>query len=109
MTLTDLFDWTRNGFYGDLANGAIAKAGVVRRNAQVRFAKRLSQLWLAPAAGTPGDAQALARLQLEYLLRDTTAALRAKLPDLPRAHLETLQALARQALEARATMAAPAP
>lgn len=108
MTLTDLFDWTRNGFYGDLANGTIAKAGVVRRNAQMRFAKRLAHLWLAPAAGTPGDAQALARLQLEYLLRDTTLALRAKLPDLPRAHVETLQALARQALDARATMAAPA-
>ena len=108
MTLTDLFDWTRNAFYGDLANGGVAKAGVVRRNAQVRFAKRLSQLWLSPAAGTPGDAQALARLQLEYLLRDTTTALKAKLPDLPRAHVETLQALARQALEARATMAAPA-
>jgi hypothetical protein len=107
MTLTDLFDWTRNGFYGDLANGSIAKAGVVRRNAQMRFAKRLSQLWIAPAAGTPPDAQALARLQLEYLLHDTTIALRTKLHDLPRAHVEALQALARQALEAHATMAAP--
>ncbi len=107
MTLTDLFDWTRDGIFGDLRNGTIAQAGVVRRNVQMRLARRLAQLWLAPASGTPPDAQALARLQLEYLERDTAIALRAKLSDLPRAHVEALQALAHQALEARATLAPP--
>ena len=109
MTLTDLFDWTRGGIFGDLTTGRIGQAGVVRRNLQIRFAKRLSQTWVAPAAGTPPDAQALARLQLEYLLRDATAAARGNLAELPRSHVEALRAIARAALEARATVAAPAP
>jgi hypothetical protein len=107
MSLTDLFDWTRGGIFGDIANGRIAQAGVVRRNAQMRFAKRLSQMWIAPAKGTPTDAQALARLQLEELSRDCAAALRGRLDELTRAHVEALAALSKQALEARATIAAP--
>ncbi|MEO6835580.1 MAG: zinc-dependent metalloprotease [Candidatus Tumulicola sp.] len=108
MTLTDLFDWTRGGIFGDIENGTAGKDGVVRRNAQMNFAKRLAQLWTAPAAGTPPDAQALARLQLEYLANDAATALRRSNPDeMTRAHLEALAALAKQALEARATMASP--
>ncbi len=107
MTLTDLFDWTRAGLFGDIRSGGIGGAGVVRRNAQMRFARRLAQLWIAPASGTPTDAQALARLQLEYLTHDVGVALRGKQTEITRAHLEALQALARQALDARATMAAP--
>jgi uncharacterized protein DUF4953/uncharacterized protein DUF5117/uncharacterized protein DUF5118 len=105
MTLVDLFDWSRNGIYGDIANGAVAQAGVVRRNAQMRFAKRLAQLWLAPAEGTPTDAQSLARLQLEDLSHDCAAALRGRIDELTRAHLEALAAVAKQALDARATIA----
>ena len=77
MTLTDLFDWTRGGIFGDIQNGKAAQAGVVLRNVQVNFAKRLAKLWTSPAAGTPPDAQALARLQLEYLVNDSATALRA--------------------------------
>jgi hypothetical protein len=106
MTLTDLFDWTRSGIFGDVAGGGVAKDGVVRRNAQVRFAKRLATMWTAPAPGTPADAQALARLQLEFLENDAENALRARhLDEMTRAHLEALAALAKQALEARATVA----
>jgi len=108
MTLTDLFDWTRDGIFGDIENGRVAQTGVVRRNAQMQFAKRLSQMWTAPAAGTPTDAQALARLQLVDLSGHTTSGLRGKLDEQSRAHLEALQAVATQALEARATIAAPA-
>jgi hypothetical protein len=107
MSLTDLFDWTRAGLFGDISSGQIGGAGVVRRNAQMRFARRLAQLWIAPAAGTPTDAQALARLQLEYLTHDVAVALRGKQTEITRAHLEALGALAHQALEARATMADP--
>jgi hypothetical protein len=107
MSLTDLFDWTRAGLFGDISSGKIGGAGVVRRNAQMRFARRLAQLWIAPAAGTPTDAQALARLQLEYLTHDVAVALRGKQTEITRAHLEALGALAHQALEARATMADP--
>ena len=110
MTLTDLFDWSRNGIFGDIESGAVAKAGVVRRNAQMNFAKRLARLWTSPAAGTPTDAQALARLQLEELSGYTARGLRrGRLDELTRAHLEALEALAKQALEARATMAPPGP
>lgn len=110
MSLADLFDWTRDGIYGDIENGKAAGAGVVRRNAQMDFTKLLSRLWTAPAAGTPPDAQAMARLQLADLVGYCSAGLRApKLDEMTRAHLEALQALAKQALEARATMAAPLP
>ncbi len=109
MSIADLFDWTRSGIFGDIANGSIARSGVVRRNAQMRFAKRLSQLWIAPSKGTPTDAQALARLQLEDLEHDCALGLRGSLDELTRAHVEALAALAKQALEARATIAVPAP
>jgi hypothetical protein len=108
MTLADLFDWTRDGIFGDLPNGNIARVGVVRRNAQMQFAKRLAQMWIAPARGTPTDAQAMARLQLEKLLGYCGNALNDKLDELTRAHVEALAAIARQALDARATIAAPA-
>jgi hypothetical protein len=109
MTLTDLFDWTRAGIFSDLQNGTISGAGVVRRNAQVRFAKRLAQLWIAPVVGTPTDAQALARLQLRYLEQASAHALNGKLDELTRSHVEALQAIAKQGLEARPAIAAPAP
>lgn len=109
MTLADLFDWTRAGIYGDLQSGTIARAGVVRRNVQMSFAKRLSQLWTAPTAGTPPDAQALARRQLSYLEHAAAGALNGKLDELTRSHVEALQAIAKQGLEAKASLPAPAP
>ncbi|HTX60505.1 MAG TPA: zinc-dependent metalloprotease [Verrucomicrobiae bacterium] len=107
MSLADLFDWTRNGIFGDVASGGVARDGVVRRNLQVLFAKRLAQLWVAPAKETPSDAQALARLQLVDLSGACSSALRRDLDELSRAHVEALQAIADQALQARATIAAP--
>jgi hypothetical protein len=109
MTLTDLFDWSRTGIFGDIAAGKVAQSGLVRRNLQMRFTKRLAQMWTAPANGVPSDAQALARLQLEDLVASTSGALHGKLDELARSHLEALRALAHQALEARATLAAPGP
>jgi hypothetical protein len=62
-------------------------------------------MWTSPPAGTPTDAQALARLQLEDLATDTGHQLRtAHLDEMTRAHLEALQAISKQALEARATV-----
>ncbi len=106
MTLADLFAWTRDGIFGDIASGAVAKAGPVRRNLQTSFAKRLADLWTAPRPGTPPDAQALARLQLGYLQRDSSAALRRpNLDELTRGHLGALATIASQALNARRTIA----
>ncbi len=107
MSLADLFDWTRDGIFGDLENGRIAQAGVVRRNAQAAFARRLASIWLNPAPGTPSDAQALARLQLVDLARSCDDALRGNLDEQTRAHVEALQAMANQALQAHATYATP--
>jgi hypothetical protein len=104
MTLADLFDWAQDGIFGKLGSG-----GVIRRNLQVAYATRLATLWTHPAEGTPGDAQALARLQLERLRAGAASALRSShLDDLTRAHIEALDAIARQALEAHAIIALPA-
>ena len=109
MSIADLFAWSRTGIFGDIANGRVGQSGEVRRNLQMRFAKRLAQMWTAPHAGTPNDAQSLARLQLVRLDGDIHTALQKRgLDDLTQAHLQALDAVARQALEARATIAPPA-
>ncbi|HEY9084327.1 MAG TPA: zinc-dependent metalloprotease [Candidatus Tyrphobacter sp.] len=106
MSLVDLFDWARASIFGDIASGAVAGDGVVRRDLQIRYAKRLAALWTAPARGTPTDAQSLARLQLVELETDATAAgSRRGLGEMTQAHLGALAAIARQALEARPTIA----
>jgi energy-converting hydrogenase Eha subunit A len=104
MTLADLFTWTRDGIFGDIANGAVAHAGPVRRNLQTSFAKRLADMWVMPAPGTPPDAQSLARLQLGYLQTYTSSALRGNTDELTHAHLEALNAIATQALQAHRTI-----
>ncbi|MBC5815638.1 MAG: hypothetical protein GIW97_03765, partial [Candidatus Eremiobacteraeota bacterium] len=108
MSLSDLFDWSLSGIYGDVANGTFVHDGPVRRNLQMRFAKRLALMWTAPPRGTPTDAQALARLTLQRIASYSSAAQRAaKLDDVARAHAGALQAIAQQALDARATIAPP--
>ncbi len=108
MSLADLFDWARASIFGDLTTGAVARDGVVRRDLQIRYAKRLAALWTSPAPGTPTDAQALARLQLVYLERDAGTGLQhSDLNELTQAHLQALAAIAHQALQARATIAPP--
>lgn len=108
MTMTDLFNWSRNAIFGDLETGK-ARDGVVRRNLQVAYAKMLASMWTAPQAGTPADAQALARLELTTLRHNAAlGAERARSNELERAHLEALQAIADQALSAHAVIAPPA-
>ncbi len=107
MSLTDLFDWARASIFGDVASGG-ASDGVVRRDLQIRYAQRLARLWTAPENGTPSDAQSLARLQLVALERDADKGLQHRgLSEMAQAQLEALQAIARQALDARATIAEP--
>ncbi len=105
MSLSDLFDWSLNGIYGDLASGTFVNDGPVRRNLQMRFAKRMAQMWIAPVRGTPTDAQAMARLTLQRIAAYASGAQRRNLDDVSRAHAGALQALAQQALDARATIA----
>lgn len=102
MTITDLFDWTRTGIFGSIGDGSVAREGLIRRNLQTMFAKLLGAMLTSPQPGTPGDAQALARVQLEDLRHDAAAALdRPHLDELTRAHLESLQAIADAALSAK--------
>jgi len=109
MTLSDLFDWAQSGIFGDIAGGAVAKDGVIRRNLQVAYAKRLSDLWTSPPSGAPADAQALARLELQNLQHDVHLGLRSShLDELTRAHLQALEAIASDALQAHAVIAPPA-
>jgi hypothetical protein len=105
MSLADLFDWSNATILGDIGNGGVAKDGLVRRNLQMRFAKRLGAMWVSPAAGTPSDAAALARQSLVQLQSSANAALnRRGLDEQTRAHLSALSAVATQALEARTSI-----
>lgn len=106
MSLSDLFDWAQSGIFGNLASGA--RDGVVRRNLQVMYAKRLAAMWTNPLPGTPADAQALARLELQHLEHAAgMGAGRRGIDTLERAHLEALRAIASQALQAHATIGTP--
>ncbi len=104
MSLTNLFDWARGSIFGDLTGG-INSAGPIRRNLQVNYAKRLSDMWVNPAPGTPADAQALARIQLQQLRQLAAQGLQSSgLSELTRAHLGALAAIAQQALDAKANI-----
>lgn len=99
MSIADLFDWAQSSIFGDIANGAAGSDGVVFRNLQASYARRLGALWTSPADGTPDDARALARLKLGALRHDVHIALgRSGLNEVTRAHLEALDAIANQAL-----------
>ncbi|MBV8726528.1 MAG: hypothetical protein JO233_01980, partial [Candidatus Eremiobacteraeota bacterium] len=89
--------------YGDLAHPG--STSVVHRNLQRNYAQLLSRLANAPAAGTPSDAQALARHELGQVRSDVRVALRSgRLDLLTRAHLEALNADLGRALETRSVV-----
>jgi hypothetical protein len=91
MTIADLFEWSRASIYGDIANGNVAHATMVRRNLQRNYTSLLRRLALDPPRGTPHDAQALARYELTTLDKDVTAAMgRRGLDVQTRAHLGAL-------------------
>ena len=91
MTTADLFAWTQNSVYGDLANGRMPKSAITR-NLQRTYARLLVKLAVAPFPGTPYDAQALARHELIALSAVTRGNLMRSGLDLQtRAHLEALQ------------------
>lgn len=108
MDLADLFDWAQSAIFGDVASGG-AHDGLIRRNLQTSYATLLSQLWITPEVGTPSDAQALARLELQNLARDASSGASHASGEVERAHLEALAAFAQRALRTRTTPAAPPP
>ena len=99
MDLADLFSWMQKAIYSDAASGN--PIPFVRRNLQRNYTALLSKLANAPMRGTPTDAQALARYQLESLRDTIGSALRRGGSDmLTRAHLEAMQADVERTLNA---------
>jgi hypothetical protein len=102
MNLADLFDWAQASVFGDIARGRAASDGVVLRNLQSRYARRLAELWVKPRTGTPDDARALAHAKLVALQHDASSAEnRGGLDEITTAHLDALKAIAGQALTAQ--------
>jgi len=90
MSTADLFAWTQNSVYGDLANGRMPKSPITR-NLQRTYARMLVRMATAPFAGTPYDAQALARHELVALSGIARSNLmRGGLDLQTRSHLEAL-------------------
>lgn len=110
MSLTDVFEWTQASVYSDLRSGGLAKDNEIHRSLQQWYARLLASMLLEPKPGTPYDAQSLARVELVSLLDDIKAARhKGDLDLLARAHLDALQAIADQALSARAVAPNPIP
>jgi len=107
MSLTDLFDWTQTSVYGDLTSRNLRTIPLIHRNLQQSYARLLIRLVNAPPAGTPYDAQALARAKLVSLGGNLQRAQRNQLDELTRAHLADLQHRISQGLDARTMVAAP--
>lgn len=101
MSLTDLFAWTHHAVFGDLLDGNAAHAGEIHRTLQQWYTRKLAQMVLAPIAGTPYDAQSLARADLVSLQGEIAHAQRAGgLDAMTQAHLASLAQVAHQALSA---------
>lgn len=107
MNLTDLFSWTQTSIFRDLRGKHIGSAGEIHRDLQQWYTRKLAQIVLAPAAGTPYDAQSLARAELVSLGGDLRAASRVSgLDTLTHAHIAALQSVVDRALSARTVLPA---
>ena len=81
----------KRSIFGDVT-AKTASLSLVRRNLQATYAHDLVVLATAPPKGTPADARALARFELQQLRAAIDAALRAgRLDALTRAHFESLR------------------
>jgi len=106
MTLADLFSWTQDAIFGDLANGRYPTTSI-RRDTQRAYTRMLASMITSPQPGTPDDAQALARLELTSLTGYLKHDLASSGIDLQtRAHLEALQVDANRALSAQVVIPA---
>jgi hypothetical protein len=100
MSLADLFTWTQSAVFDDLDSDRHATQ--IRRNLQRTYARMLARLATTPAAGTPLDAQALARVELTDVAAKTKRALARRGLDLQtRAHLAALDVETERALDAK--------
>lgn len=97
MSMADLFSWMQTSVYSEEARHS--DVSDLRRDLQLRYEQTLVGLVSAPKAGTPLDAQSLARSELAALESSCDSALRShSLDAMTRAHLEGLRAKADEAL-----------
>ncbi len=114
--MADHFDRLTRMLWGEVSGASPAAMKALegpgtRRQLQRAYVDRLAALVVAPPAGTPDDARALARLQLTRIDGRSSRALAAETPlgDYARAHLMETRARIKRALEAgREADAAPA-
>ncbi len=98
MDIGNLFGWMQAAIYSDVATGRAIP--LVRRNLQRNYTALLSKLANAPMTGTPSDAQAMARYELQSLSSTIGRALRGGVSDeMTRAHLAAMQADVQRALD----------
>jgi hypothetical protein len=105
--MSELFDRMTRGLWGEVATpaGAGFKAldgTSTRRDLQRAYVDRLAALMIDPPAGTPDDARALARLQLQRIDQRCSRVLTAGAPmgDYARAHLIETRARIKRSVEA---------
>lgn len=87
MSISDLFDWLHASIYNDLRGYDIP---LLRRNAQVSLLSKLADLANTPPKGTPADAEALARLELQRIASGAARAMHARHDEITNAHLADL-------------------
>jgi hypothetical protein len=101
MTLADLFTWTQQSVFTDLASGKPDRT-LLRHNLQRNYTRMLEHIAFTPSEGTPYDAQALALHELvaeqSYLKRDLAVS---NLDLETRAHLEALASEVHRSLDTK--------
>ena len=105
--MAELFDRLTRNLWGEVGAGTPAAMKTLdgpstRRELQRNYVDRLAAMVVSPAPGTPDDARALARLQLQRIDSKCALALAAKAPlgDYSRAHLIESRARIKRAMDA---------
>lgn len=99
LTTPMLFAWMQREVYRELRQPSARNISLLRRNLQSSYEQTLIALATKPKAGTPRDAQALARLELGRIEHAARALEKhAALDEETRAHLSLLAASAARAL-----------
>jgi hypothetical protein len=63
--MSGFFDWMQGAIFSEITWPGARNISLLRRNLQSMYVTKLLAVVNSPAAGTPSDAQALARLELK--------------------------------------------
>ena len=106
MGLSDLYEWMQSAVFSNVGSGKAIP--LVQRNLQRSYAALLSRLAVTPRAGTPADAQALARYELGRLHAAIAGGIGRQSDLTTRAHLSALDADVLRALNSQTVISASA-